>query len=132
MNIRHYTHLSTVLGIMLSFISIACHAQGQLYKWVGPDGKIVYSDTPPPANVKIVEKKGYIAGSSSTPLPYELANAAAKNPVVLYTAPNCSPCDDARIFLKGLGVPFAEKTIKTAEDLSLLKKSVATPNCPWF
>jgi hypothetical protein len=36
---------------------LAVQAQAQLYKSVGPDGKITYSDTPPQANQKLLEKR---------------------------------------------------------------------------
>ena len=41
------------IGVSLSLFSAVACAQ---YKYIGPDGKVVYSDTPPPANAKGVQK----------------------------------------------------------------------------
>lgn len=41
--------LSLVLGLALC---VALPAAAQMYKWVDSDGKVKYSDTPPPSNVK--------------------------------------------------------------------------------
>ena len=38
--------------LFLLALTLAVPAHAQLYKWVDADGKTVYSDTPPPANVK--------------------------------------------------------------------------------
>ena len=36
--------------LLLSLGLVATPAVAELYKWIGTDGKINYSDTPPPAN----------------------------------------------------------------------------------
>jgi len=41
--------LSAALGLALC---VALPAAAQMYKWVDADGKVKYSDTPPPSNVK--------------------------------------------------------------------------------
>ena len=41
--------LSVTLGLALC---VALPAAAQMYKWVDSDGKVKYSDTPPPSNVK--------------------------------------------------------------------------------
>ena len=76
-------------------------AQAQMHKWVDANGKIVYSDTPPPANAKKLGTKaiGSSASISNVRLPFELSAAVAKNPVTLYTTKNCVVCDEARNLL---------------------------------
>jgi len=54
-------------------------------------------------------------------LPYELRITGGKFPVVLYTAPKCTPCESARHHLAARGIPYAEKTIVTTADLDALK-----------
>lgn len=99
-------------------------AQAQLYKWVGPDGKVTYSDTPPPKTATRVEQKSVDGGGIDTGnLPYELAQATKNHPVTLYTGANCVPCDDGRSFLKKRGIPFREKTVTTSDDLTRLKQA---------
>lgn len=97
-------------------------AQAQLYKWVGPDGKVNYSDKPPPPAVKLLEKKSLSESGDVSNLPYELGLAASQNPVTLYTATSCSPCNDGRDLLKNAGIPFAEKTVRTNEDIEKLRQ----------
>ncbi|MFZ6642655.1 glutaredoxin family protein [Undibacterium sp. TC4M20W] len=106
---------------MLSSIFMATAAQAQLYKSVGPDGKVTYSDQPPAANQKVEKKKlpDTLEGGN---LPQELAIVVAKNPVTLYSANGCSPCNDGRNLLKSLGIPFNEKTVNTAADQEKMKQ----------
>jgi hypothetical protein len=47
----HALRLSTLLAFGLAF-AVAMPASATMYKWVDADGKTVYSDQPPPANVK--------------------------------------------------------------------------------
>jgi glutaredoxin len=116
------------MKLALSFCSLlllcSVNAHAQLYKWVGPDGKITYSDTPPPKNVTQVEEKS-MSDSSTTAgsnLPYELSQAVKTSPVVLYTQDNCPACDQGRQLLQTRGIPFKEKTVSTSEDIARLKK----------
>ncbi|MBI3283595.1 MAG: glutaredoxin family protein [Burkholderiales bacterium] len=118
--------LCTVLPAAL----FAAQAQAQLYKWVGPDGKINYSDRPPSPELRLLEKKSLPEADDTVSLPYELANAASKNPVTLYTAESCTPCDDGRKLLKAGGIPFAEKTVKSNEDIEKLRQAGGNAQVP--
>lgn len=110
--------------LMLTMLVWSVGAQAQLYKWVGPDGKVNYTDTPPPASVKQVEKKAAQSGGSAyTGLPYELAELAKSHPVTLFSGPQCSPCDSGRQLLNARGIPFTEKTVASNEDIEQLKKA---------
>lgn len=101
----------------------AAGAHAELYKWVGPDGKISYSDMPPPPSATRVETRAVAAGEAGgADLPYELAQAAKSNPVVLYSTANCLPCDDGRRLLTERGVPFVEKTVASNEDAIQFRK----------
>jgi glutaredoxin len=117
----------------LSFLFLlACTAgaHAQLYKSVGPDGKVTYSDTPP-ASAKRVETKSIASGSAGgVNLPYELAESVKNNPVTLYTSDKCAPCDDGRKLLTARGIPFAEKTISSNEDIARLKQAGGNTQLP--
>lgn len=110
--------------ILISTLFLMSPVHAQMYKWVGANGKIVYSDTPPPANAKKLNSKSIETGSSlsSANLPPELQAAVSKNPVTLYSAPSCAACNDGRTMLKQNGIPFIEKTVKTNEDIDRLKQ----------
>lgn len=109
------------LSLLITLL-FSAQVHAQLYKWVAPDGKITYSDTPPPSSVKKVEEKALTAGPSTAGLPYELAQAVKGNPVTLYTTAKCEPCTDARNLLNTRGVPFSEKTVNTNEEIARLKQ----------
>jgi glutaredoxin len=107
-----------------TLVFCAAGAQAQLYKWVGPDGKVTYSDTPPPTSAKQVETKNISSSTVDTAnFPYELAQAVKASPVTLYTTKNCAPCDEGRAHLRTRGVPFTEKTVNTGEDLEQFHKA---------
>ncbi|MGV8892695.1 MAG: DUF4124 domain-containing protein [Burkholderiaceae bacterium] len=112
-------------------LSVMGNAQAQLYKWVGPDGKITYSDLPPPNSAKQLEKKTLNPSeSASVALPYALADASKKHPVTLFTGAQCAPCAEARDFLKNRGVPFAEKSVSSNEDIDKLRQISGATQLP--
>ena len=97
----------------------------QVYRTVGPDGRVTYSDKPPvTTNAKVTSGTGAtVAGSAtSSSLPFELRPIASKYPVTLYTGENCGPCGSARALLIGRGVPFTEKTVSTVDDAAALQR----------
>jgi glutaredoxin len=100
-------------------------AFGQVYRIIGPDGRVTFSDRPP-ADAKAVPAQALAiaggGGSATSTLPYELRNAASRYPVTLYTGPECGPCGDARNFLNGRGVPFTEHTVSSPQDIDALKR----------
>jgi glutaredoxin len=86
-------------------------AHAELYKWVDKDGKTIYSDTPPPSDIKDAKPKKFgdnVSGPSDN-LPFELREAAKKNPVTLYANKCGDPCDGARKLLNSRGIPFSER-----------------------
>lgn len=115
---------SARLMMSLCLLLAAASAHAQLYKWVGPDGKVTYSDSPPPQSAKQVETKSFSGGTAidTANLPYELAQAVKAHPVTLYTTPNCAACDAGRALLNQRGIPFSEKTIVSNEDQDVLKR----------
>ena len=114
----------SVGAIVLCMLAGMSSANAQVYKWVGPDGKIQYSDTPPPASAKVQPQTVATPSSSSggVTLPYEVTEAMKKNPVTLYSSANCTPCDTARTMLIARGIPFSEKTVRTTEDVDYLRE----------
>jgi len=103
-------------------------AHAQLYKSVGPDGRVTYSDTPPDSAP--VERTLPNRPRPADALPPALANAHTKHPVTLYTTDNCQPCSDGRALLQRRGIPFAEKTVQSDEDLAVLRKAGSDQHLP--
>lgn len=111
---------SAPLGLAL--LLCAAGAGAQMYKWSDAKGVVHFSDQPPGKDVK-VETKSFAGGGSEVALPYELAEAARKHPVTLYTTADCSACDQGRALLKQRGIPFAEKTVTTSDDQQKLNEA---------
>lgn len=98
----------------------------QAYRWVDKDGKVHYSQTPPPpAQATSIQKRS--AGGSvvegGQQLPYATQQAAKNHPVTLYTAEVCTDaCRDARALLAQRGVPFREVAVADEKGRAELKK----------
>jgi len=98
------------------------------YRWIDPaTGGTVISDKPPPPGAKqIVTKTGVVRGDEPQ-LPYATRQAAEKFPVTLYTTADCADaCKQARDLLNTRGVPFAEKMLKTNEEMAELGKKLGS------
>lgn len=118
-------------SVLLLLCAASAHAQ--LYKWVGPDGKVTYSDTPPPKSAARVETKSSASATADTTgLPYEVAQAVKNHPVTLYTTDDCSACNEGRTLLSGRGVPFVEKTVTSNEDAAELRKAGGDGKLPFL
>ena len=104
-----------------------------VYRIVGADGKVTFSDKPPvEAKVKITSAAGKSSGGiANSSLPFELRQVAQKYPVTLYTGENCGPCQSARSMLITRGVPFSEKTVSTLEDSQALQRLSGESSLPF-
>ena len=116
--------------------SLQAQAQ-QVYRIVGPDGKITFSDRPPPVsagNSRISEANAPGGASNPAPAsqPFDLRKVALKYPVVLYTGDNCAPCGAGRSLLTSRGVPFSEKTITTSADTEALQRLSGEASLPFL
>lgn len=114
--------LAAALGCLLG--ALPASAQ-QVYRIVGPDGRISFTDQPPPdaraQATATAPATGQAPGTGGT-LPFELRQAASRFPVTLYTGPNCAPCDQGRALLVQRGIPFAQRTVSTPEDGEALRR----------
>ena len=94
---------------LLALSANAVAADQQLFRYIDRDGRVVYTDTAPPADAKSVTQKkmggNYIETSEPS---YALQIAQQRNPVTLY-AGSCGPlCDQSRALLNRRGVPYRE------------------------
>lgn len=122
-----------VLPLIVSLMAVATATPVlALYKVVSPDGKVTYTDQPPPdtKTTSTLPGRGASPSSSTTGLPYALAQVVTKFPVLLYTREQCTPCDAGREHLKQRGVPFSEKTVNTAADATALQRLEGTTTLP--
>jgi glutaredoxin len=102
----------------------ACAAFAQQYRWVDEQGKLRYSDAPPPASAKNIQKLELRAAKPEpAPLPFDVARVQADFPVTLYTSPNCKDsCVAARDALNKRGIPFKETQVWDEASNAELKK----------
>lgn len=133
-----FSTLATAAVAVIAMLGGVSQAQ-QVYRIVGADGKVTFSDTPPPAANKAKVTAG--AGSGTLPansgavttssLPFELRQVASKYPVTFYSGENCGPCASARSMLITRGIPFAEKTVITGEDAQALQRLSGESSLPF-
>lgn len=111
----HIPALLTAITAALLFAAPSAHA---LFKIVGPDGRVTYTDRVPSAGEGRVMPVDGMTGRASDPaLPFALRQVATRFPVTLYTASNCGEaCALGRSLLAKRGVPYTERTAETDEE----------------
>ncbi|QTD47366.1 glutaredoxin family protein [Ottowia testudinis] len=117
---------TTALGALL----LAGAAQAQVYRVVGPDGRVTYSDKPPAQPAREVSPSGPAASAGSSGLPYQLQQTAQRYPVTLYTGKDCAPCGSGRNLLINRGIPFSEKTVESNDDIAALQRLTGAGSLP--
>jgi glutaredoxin len=130
---RRY-RLPALLAMALMLPALAA-AQANVYRWVDKDGKVHYSDTPPPEPQKnLTQKRVGGAFAESSELSYATQVAMQKSPVVLYAGADCKdPCARGRELLAKRGVPYTEKDVQNnADDAEALKKLVGELEVPFL
>ncbi|MDD2926636.1 glutaredoxin family protein [Rhodoferax sp.] len=127
------------MGTIGATLALAALTTGQaaaqtVYRSVGPDGRVTFSDTPPAKAVQTQSLEGPAAAASASgqALPFALRQVVSKYPVTLYTSTNCAPCDSGRNLLRGRGVPFTEKTVTTEEDIGALQRLTGSSTLPFL
>ncbi len=111
-------------GVAALLLAAALPAAAQsAYRWVDEQGRVQYSDQPPPQSIRKFEERKVQPNRGDALESYENRKAAGSFPVTLYTGKDCGkPCDDGRALLKKRGVPFSETSIETAEQVAEFKK----------
>lgn len=121
--------------LALGALIVATSAQAQpVYRIVGPDGKVSFSDRAPevaPPGSRTSTLTPTEPANSSATLPFELRQVAQRFPVTLYSGDTCAPCDSARNMLVSRGIPFTERTVTTNEDIDALQRLGGTTNLPF-
>ena len=128
------TAATALASALLVFAANPATAQ-KVYRIVGPDGRVTFSDRAPSSDTPSQASAGTTSsesgGSSLAGLPLEVKQASSKYPLTLYTAKDCSSCDAARSYLQGRGVPYTEKTITSNDEIAALKKLSGADSVPF-
>lgn len=120
----------TITIVALLLLPWGAATAQRMYKWVDAQGNVSYHDRPPPADAgyRVQERKLSTKQDDESDANQD---AATKSPVVLYSVPKCSPCDQARSHLKKRNVPFSEKNVekdpKLQEELKAKAGALSVP-----
>lgn len=113
----------------LSLLSCLLSPAWALYKVVGPDGRVVYTDRPPTdRSAKPLDVKN--GGEATAGLPYELQQVSGRYPVTLYVSNGCGPCDRGRDLLRTRGIPFREVSVNSTDDVRAYSRQEGTDQLP--
>jgi glutaredoxin len=122
--------MRVAVSILTIWLAQSAYA-GELYRYVDQDGRINYSDMPPPRTAKKIEKKAAADKAADTALPYATREAAKKFPVLMYATDCGEPCKLARDLLQKRGVPYAQKDPSASPtDATALTKLVGALEVP--
>lgn len=120
---------AALLCTTLAFV-LPARAQS-LYRYVDPDGHVVYSDQPPPPDARGVQSKqlqGNVIDTDKTLLATRQAMQAF--PVTLYTFDCGDICREAQQLLVKRGVPHATVDVTTTEGGTKLKALTGGQSAP--
>ncbi|MDT3736732.1 MAG: glutaredoxin family protein [Denitratisoma sp.] len=116
---------------LLSLAVLASSADAQtMYRWVDKEGKVHYSDQPPPKEIKKVERPRLGNSTIETSgLSYEAQKAARDFPVTIYTTPDCAAeCKMARDYLAKRGIPYSEKSLTSNDEIVAFRDQFKVDN----
>jgi glutaredoxin len=119
-NLMNRSHLATCVALVLGALVLPVAAQST-YRYLDADGRVVYSDKPPPPSAKDVQSKSLPQNVIETdPMPFASRDAATKYPVTLYTF-DCDVCKEAQALLVKRGVPFTAVIVTEQDGAEKLK-----------
>jgi glutaredoxin len=113
-------------------LALPSHA---LYKVVGPDGRVTYTDRAPTAELGRIQPLGRDGtpspdASPNAALPLDLRQVSTRFPVTLYTGTDCAPCDAGRRLLQQRGVPYTERRVLSEEDAEAMNRITGGRSVP--
>jgi hypothetical protein len=115
--------MRVVAAVVLLLVIATAPAWGaKLYRWVDAQGRVFYTDKPPPIDAREAEKLRLSTRPGEVALPYEMREAAKHFPVTLFSGDCGQPCDAGRKLLDSRSVPFTLKDGQDAAAREELKK----------
>ena len=125
-------HTRSLLATVAAGLLLAAPAAHALFKVIGPDGRVTYTDRPPsPSEGRAMPVNRETGRASDPALPFALRQVATRFPVTLYTASSCGDaCALGRNLLSKRGVPFVERTAETDEEREAWPRLVGGSEAP--
>ncbi|MDR2172949.1 MAG: glutaredoxin family protein [Burkholderiales bacterium] len=112
-----------ITAAMMLALAFNVLAQGTLYRYVDADGRVVYTDRPPPPSAKESQIKR--AGGNfveTDKISAGTRQAMERFPVTLYAFPCGVLCEDAEALLQKRGIPYAFVDTQSDDGIEKLKK----------
>jgi glutaredoxin len=126
--------MSASRALLVPLLLLACAsalAQTQVYRYTDTDGRIVYSDRPPPGSARDVQPKRLGANYITTSeMPLEAQQAMERFPVTLYTYDCGDVCQNAEALLNRRGVPFSTVNVTDGDNAAKLKALTGEERVP--
>ena len=123
----------TLAGAALA-VAIAAGAAAQVtqvYRYTDADGRVIYSDKPPPAEAKNVQSKSMGGNFIETgDISLAAKQAQERFPVTLFTFPCGELCQTAEALLTKRGVPFSTVNVEDPKGAEQLKNLTGELNAP--
>ncbi|HEX7271265.1 MAG TPA: DUF4124 domain-containing protein [Casimicrobiaceae bacterium] len=128
------SRISSIAGLALIAIcgsGLAIAQVQQVYRYVDPEGRVVYSDKPPPPNARDAQAKRIGRNTIETSnLSYTSALAEERFPVTLYTFGCGTICDTASALLNKRGVPHTVVDVGQGDGADKLKRLTGGLDAP--
>jgi hypothetical protein len=110
--------------LFVAMLAIALPLHAAMYKWVDAQGRVQYSDTPPPADARKVEERRIVPNTIGTSgLPFAVQEAAKRNPVTLWMHDCGELCTKARDYLARRGIPHTVRNPARIEEQESWRKA---------
>lgn len=123
--------LATLALAALCGCSVAVAQLQQVYRYTDPEGRVVYSDKPPPPNARDAQAKRIGRNTIETSnLSYTAALAQERFPVTLYTFGCGTVCDTASALLNKRGVPHTVVEVGSSDGAEKLKRLTGGLDAP--
>jgi len=121
-----------VLALLILIASGLAAAQTQqVYRYVDPEGRVVYSDKPPPPNARDAQAKRIGKNTIETSnLSFSAVLAQERYPVTLYTFGCGTVCDTASALLNKRGVPHTVVDVGQSDGADKLKRLTGGLDAP--
>ncbi len=126
------TRFASALALLALLITMGATAQTQqVYRYVDAEGRVVYSDKPPPPNARDAQAKRVGQNTIETSdLSYSEVMAQERFPVTLYTFGCGTVCDTASALLNKRGVPHTVVDVGQSGGADKLKRLTGGLDAP--
>ena len=120
--------LRAIVALLAALTAGTAMAQ---YRWVDENGRVHYTDTPPPPTARDTQKKNLKANAVGAQENFDLTQAMKSSPVTLYSHPDCKDaCQMAREVLNKRGIPFSEVSATDDAKLGELRRVSGASKVP--